>query len=77
MNLPTVYARTTTALLRYGLSLTAMAALLAGCDGSQPPFSASPQELAPQQSLLQPGVPHNPPLRPRGERRRESRRRPH
>ncbi len=40
----------TTALLRYGLSLGAAAALLTGCGGSQIPRSASPQGLMPQQS---------------------------
>jgi len=36
---------------RYALSLSAAAALLAGCGESQPPLSMSPQGLAPQQSL--------------------------
>src|ERR1700678_1399885 len=43
----------TTALLRYGVSLTAAGALLAGCSGSQPPLSVSPQGLGPQQSQAQ------------------------
>jgi uncharacterized repeat protein (TIGR03803 family) len=42
-----------TSLLRYGVSLSAAAALLAGCGGSQPPLSVSPQGFAPQQSLAQ------------------------
>ena len=40
----------TTAVLRYGLSLSAAAALLAGCGGSQPPLGVSPQKLSTQQS---------------------------
>src|ERR1700678_3782490 len=40
----------TTALLRYGVSLTATATLLAGCGGSQSALSPSPQELSSQQS---------------------------
>ena len=40
-----------TALLRFGVSLSAPAALLVGCGGSQLPLSASPQGLAPQPSL--------------------------
>jgi uncharacterized repeat protein (TIGR03803 family) len=47
------YAGSASARLRYGLSLAAVTALLAGCGGSQPPLSVSPQGLAPQQSLPQ------------------------
>ncbi|HEY1655297.1 MAG TPA: choice-of-anchor tandem repeat GloVer-containing protein [Candidatus Tumulicola sp.] len=36
---------------RYALSLSAAAALLAGCGGSQPPLSLLPEGLAPPQSL--------------------------
>jgi uncharacterized repeat protein (TIGR03803 family) len=53
MNRPAANAVITTALLRYGLSLGAAAALLTGCGGSQIPLSASPQGLGPQQSLAQ------------------------
>ena len=42
-----------TPLLRYGVSLSAAAALLAGCGESQPPLSVSRQGLGPQQSLAQ------------------------
>jgi uncharacterized repeat protein (TIGR03803 family) len=37
--------------LRYGVSLSAAAVLLAGCGGPQPPLSMSQQALMPQQSL--------------------------
>jgi uncharacterized repeat protein (TIGR03803 family) len=53
MNRPAAHAVITTALLRYGLSLGAAAALLTGCGGSQIPLSASPQGLGPEQSLAQ------------------------
>jgi uncharacterized repeat protein (TIGR03803 family) len=50
MNRPAANAVVTATLLRYGVSLTATAALLAGCGGSQSPLSPSPQELPSQQS---------------------------
>jgi uncharacterized repeat protein (TIGR03803 family) len=50
MNRPTGRAGITTALLRYGVSLAAAAALLTGCGGSQSPASVTPQGLSPQQS---------------------------
>jgi uncharacterized repeat protein (TIGR03803 family) len=50
MNRPAARAVITTALLRYVVSLTATAALLAGCGGSQSPLSIAPQGLATQQS---------------------------
>jgi uncharacterized repeat protein (TIGR03803 family) len=50
MNRTAPHAVITTALLRYGLTLGAAAALLTGCGGSQIPRSASPQGLMPQQS---------------------------
>jgi uncharacterized repeat protein (TIGR03803 family) len=53
MNRPAGRAVITTDLLRYGVSLSAVAVLLAGCGGSQPPLSVSPQGLAPQQLLAQ------------------------
>jgi uncharacterized repeat protein (TIGR03803 family) len=53
MNRPAAHAVIATALLRYGLSLGAAAALLTGCGGSQIPLGASPQGLGPQQALAQ------------------------
>jgi len=56
MNRPSA-AIIATSLLRYGLSLSAVAALLAGCGGSQSPLSLSPPELAQQQT--HPNTPYN------------------
>jgi hypothetical protein len=47
---PAARVAITTALVRYGVSLTAAAALLAGCGGSQPPLDVSAQGSASQQS---------------------------
>ncbi|MGA8532801.1 MAG: choice-of-anchor tandem repeat GloVer-containing protein [Candidatus Tumulicola sp.] len=53
MNPPSANTVFTTGLLRYGLSLSAAAALLGGCGGSRPLLSDSPQGFASQQSLGQ------------------------
>jgi uncharacterized repeat protein (TIGR03803 family) len=52
INRPYRRAVVATALLRYGVSLSA-AALLAGCGGSQPPLGVLPHGSTPQQSLAQ------------------------
>jgi uncharacterized repeat protein (TIGR03803 family) len=53
MDRPVAHAANTSTLLRFGVSLTAAAALLAGCGGSQPPLSVSAQELSTQQTRVE------------------------
>lgn len=51
MNRPAAHAVITATLLRFGVSFSAAAALLAGCSGSQPPLNVSPQGLASHQAV--------------------------